>query len=75
MTMTGTECLLRGVLGRSVAVVVQVDVAEIAVRFREVPSGLILGTRSAVLYVSVAVRTDGDRSVVVEVESVVAAHP
>jgi len=75
VTMAGTERVIGAGFGRPIAVVVEIDVAEVAVGFREVTSGLIPSTRSALLSVSVTVRTNGDRSIVVEVESVIAAHP
>jgi len=61
--------------GRPVAIVIQVHIAEVAAMFRVVPAGLVLGTRSALLPVSVTVGTDGYRSIVVVVETVVVAQP
>jgi len=76
VAVTGAEGVVRAVRhGSSVAVVVEIHVAKVPVRFGELPTGLVLRTRRAAQPVSVAVRTEHDRRGVVEVKSVVAAHP
>ena len=74
VTVAGAEGTLRAVLGRAVAVVVEVDRAEIAVGFGEMSAGLVLRARSTAHQVRVAVGTRRNGCVVVKVESVVTTH-
>ena len=74
VAVAGTERLLRCVFRRAVAVVVEVDGAEVAVRLGVVPAAAVLRARSAADAVSVAVRAECDGRLVVEVVAVVAAH-
>ena len=72
--VAGTERLLRCVFRRAVAVVVEVDGAEVAVRLGVVPAAAVLRARSAADAVRVAVRAQRDGRLVVEVVAVVAAY-
>ena len=74
VAVAGTERLLRSVFRRAVAVVVEVDGAEVAVRLGVVPAAAVLRARSAADAVRVAVRAQRDGRLVVEVVAVVAAH-
>jgi len=74
MTVTGAEGTMRAVFGCTVAVIVEVNGAEIVVRLREMSPGLVLSSWRAAQTVGVTVRTKSDGSVVVKVVSVVAAH-
>ena len=74
VAVAGTERLLRCVFRRAVAVVVEVDGAEVAVRLGVVPAAAVLRTRSAADAVRVAIRAERDGRLVVEVVAVVAAH-
>ena len=75
VTVAGAERLLWTVLRSAVAVIVQVDVAEVRVRLGIRAAALVPGARRTVHQVRVAVGTHHDRSIVVEVESVVTARP
>ena len=74
VAVAGTERLLRCVFRRAVAVVVQVDGAEVAVRLGVVSAAAVLRARSAADAVSIAVRAQRDGRLVVEVVAVVAAY-
>jgi len=74
VAVAGTERLLRCVFRRAVAVVVEVDGAEVAVRLGVVSAAAVLRARSAADAVRVAVRAQRDGRLVVEVVAVVAAY-
>ena len=74
VAVAGTERLLRCVFRRAVAVVVEVDGAEVAVRLGVVTAAAVLRARSAADAVRVAVRAQRDGRLVVEVVAVVAAY-